>query len=364
MSASHDNLTQVTVILDAPPIEQFGFDRIAVFRNTASASFLGGLRFKDYSTVAEVTAAVAASELDSTTGAYLVDMFGQNPAPASIRVVAVDTTVPETPEDAWDDLVALPGGLNFYAVHMLWTSAGGGALTEVTDLLAKIVARKLGFLVVDAGETTLYSGTLAASTMNIVANQERVALVYNDSTAAEGHGNCILARMLAFNPDIRIPAFKGPLAQVTGLTTPITPTNNIQLDANNVNVVLPGFGVQTYFAKGVMLDGRQIRQVYIADWLKVRLTTDLQALMLDYDIRGDILDVSSTGLEIVRSVILARLELAEQAQGLKPGQYVITSLTGDVNTGIISAVVNATNTTAAVGFDVTIYLTRNDVVTT
>lgn len=362
MSATHDTLTQVQVILSAPPIEQFSFDRVAVFRNTASASFLGGLRFKDYSTAADVAAAVSATELDSTTGAYLTGMFGQTPAPASIRVVAVDTTVPEDPVDAWDDMVDLPGGLDFYAVHMLWTSAGGGALTEVTDLLAKVVARKLGFLVVDAGETSLYSGALSASTMNITANTDRVALVYNDSTAAEGHGNCILARTLSFNPDIRIPPFKGPLAQVSGLTTPITQTNASQLVTNNVNVVLPGFGVNQYFARGVMLDGRQMRQVYIADWLKVRLTTDLQALMLDYDIRGAILDVSTDGLEIVRSVILARLELAEQAQGLIPGQFAITSLTGDVNTGIISAIVNATNTTAANGFDITIYLSNTNVV--
>lgn len=365
MSATHNTLVRVISVIDPPPTPGFAFGRVALFRSGPAATFMPGDRFRDYASAADVADDLALGELDAVTAAYATSMFAQSPPPTSVRIVKYDPAAlptAETPAIAYDDMISQPGGDDWYCAHMVWSSSGGAALSLVTGLLSRINTRGFGFLVVDAPEVSLYGGALSASTMNITANRERVALVYNDNVAAEGHGNCILARTLAFNPDLLTSAFKGPLRSVNGLTTPITASQRAQLMTNNVNVVLPGFGVQHYFARGVMLDGRKMSQVYILDWLKRRMEADLQALMLDYDLRGQIIPLSPVGIAIFESALQARLDNAVSIGKINPGQYVIEGLNADVNTGEIEATIRAQNATEADAFKVTLFLTRNEVV--
>jgi hypothetical protein len=367
MSATHNQLVRVNQVLDPPPQPGFAFGRVALFRAGAAATFLPGDRFRDYASADEVSDDLALGELDAVSAEYALNMFAQSPPPAGVRIVRYDpAAVPtaETPAIAFDAMALLPGGDDWYAAHMVWSSSGGAALSLVTNLLARIVQRGYGFLVVDAPEASLASGALSASTMNITTNAARVAIVYNDNVAAEGHGNCQLARTLAFNPDIQTSAFKGPINAINGLVTPITAAQRSQLLTNNVNVVLPGFGTSHYFAKGQMLDGRKMSQVYIADWLKLRMEADLRALMLDYDTRGQIIPLSPVGIAIFESVLQARLDNAVSIGKINPGQYVIEGLTADVNTGEIEATIRAQNATEADGFKVTLFVTRNTVVVT
>lgn len=360
MTTTHNGLVTTDLPLDSPPAKTFGFGRIAMFRN-GGASFLGGLRYKDYT--ATTASEATTGELDLGTKAVIAQMFLQSPGLESIRVVAYDGGSGETPADAYDDLVTLSVENDFYSAHLTYAPAGGSpALTFVTDLADRLRTRKLGMLMVDYTGTDIYTGALGSSALDGLEAYENVLVAFCDTAPNTScHALNALARWLAFNPDTGTANIMGPI-RATPLVTPPTLAQLAQLNSNSANVVLPFDTAATFFASGVMMDGRQALQVYIRDWLKVRMNEDLRRLILDYATEGLVIPVNSVGLGIGLSALQARLDLAVALGKVELGQFVIRAVSADVSTGKLSYRVDAQNTTAATGFDVTGQVTRNPVI--
>jgi hypothetical protein len=347
MSATHDPNLQVNLAFGPPPVAEAGFGTALLID---AASDLTPNLIRVYENNAQ---AVADADLSVFAKAALAAMFAQTPAPAQIKVCYAATT----PVAAFN--AAVLADPNFYVV----LSASRVDADNVT--LAQAVeagGRRVCWL--QSSSADWLTGSVPAA-FTAIANADRVVVTYCNQNAKPAAEAAAAARYV-FDPDLTSQGFEGQVRGSVGLDAPgITPTQRTALIGNNANVILPFGPVNTYFSPGRTLSGRPVSEVLAGDWLRARSEETFQRTKLAADARGEMIAVDEEGLAILVDAIEGNISRGVAIGKFKPDQLVVNApppTQGDVDAQRLRATVYTTTRTPAVLFQVTLNVTRQDVI--
>lgn len=315
MGANHNPNISVSVSLAAAPLIGQSFGKVLGLFPLATND-LGGLRVKEYASVAEAQADQTAGDLSAAAVAAITAMFSNSPRPATVKIGNVDLV---GLEDYAEGLAAVRNvDDDFYAVFIApRTDAEIVLVAEAVEAMNKI-------FFFQSNDSSLLDAGLPAGLAD-VDGLERTVGLYHDSDTPWLDAS-YAAKGLVYDPDILSSTWNTDVNGVVAYTAPgITTTQRNAAIDNNINLMLP-FGSEPFWVDpGVNMNGRAIYEIVTADWAYFRTQEAVTRLVLKEAARGRKIPLTAKGQSQVKSAIETVAQLGEQAQHFVPGQTRVTA---------------------------------------
>lgn len=307
MTVTHNNIISITILLDAPPVQQQGFAPLLLV-DEDDGNTLDGDRYRVYTSSEDVSTDETAGYISAATASALNVGFGQTPAPSEILVARVDTVATESYADALDAVEAETD--DFYAV-----SLDSRTESDQTGVETWVSTRKK-LALFQTSTVDWKNGAYDPF------SSEHVGVCFHD-TDTEDADVAWACNRLAFAPDSKSVGWDAPLSSVDEYSTAITSTEKSQLEDNNANVILPLGTSDTFIANegvGVNVAGRQISEIVTKHWFGIRLQERVSQLKVETAARGDKITVSASGSSKVQAVVDKLFAEGERIGHFVPGQ--------------------------------------------
>ncbi len=319
MAATHTlALVAISVTLSATPAGRASFGTVAYFVDMATNT-LNSQRTMTVASYAEAEAAEADGYISSTTLAALLVAFSQNPKPAKVRLVRVNTAASETYPQALTALLALTD--DFYGIVC---DTRTDTIQVAMSVAVEAMTKNALFFFQSNDADWLTSGVPSAYS-TIVNNDRTIPLYHDDDTDRLDLG--YPCKMLAWSPDERAAGWAPQIVLGVPVNAPITDTQRDFIYANNCNVGLE-FGPELFqVAQGVTMTGRDIGEQYAADVLYQRLLEDVSAQWSAVTNAGGKWSINAGTQAFISAIILARVQALAAVGHFAVGQVAITAET-------------------------------------
>jgi len=299
MTATHNDIIDVNILLEAAPVPQAGFGRVLFLATDLSLG--GGDTFRVY----ESTKAVNNdTDLSAAQKKALNTALAQVPNPEAVVVAPHDEAGGATYSESL--AAAEAGGAAFYGVTI--ESRVASDINEASEAV-QTGGKYLFF----AQSTAAADGNIydALATFDGMNANERTVLLYHDDNA-EFLDVGYAASRLVFDPDAQSAAWQGRVRAVAPYAS-FTDAQEAAAEADNVNLMLPLGPYPSYVSAGVNVAGRAIEELVTADWFKARLEERFIQLKVNYDDRGIKIPLSPTGQNIVRGELETQFQIGVTA---------------------------------------------------
>jgi len=356
--ATHDDRIAITVNLATLSTGAATFRPLIVGKDIT----LGAATTKEYTDVATAKADLTAGEINAWTLAAIIEIFGQNPRPASLLVGEWNDAGAVAIDDALDAI--LTDDSDFYCVLIEDRTAADHVLVSGWLDTQETAGSKFVSVLQSADADWLTASVPAGYTT--IDNKERVAIVYH-ATDAEVRAEGWAGNRLARSPDTDSVPWNTPVDEVATFTAiSITQAQKVLARANDANFALP-FGTlyDAYFDLGRNLNSRPFDQVVTADWFETRLREALADLVATLSANGEKLGLNADGQNRVAGEI-SRVALTGVTAGhFERGQVVITAETitaADITAQEMRFTIGAQNVVGAIALDLTVNLSTTSIV--
>jgi len=304
MGATHDNIIQISILLDPPPAGVAGF-RPLILGDEQDGTTLDGDRSRVYS-----AGAIDEVDADETAGflsEYIADAvrrgFSQTPSPSEIVVGRVDTAGTE----GYDDALALIDA-PFYAVAI----DSRDAVDHVA--VAEWIEPRDKIFIFQSADGDWLTADPPAGYADILGFEQTAGLYHDRSDRSEEFS--WLCNRLGFDPDeISVP-WDAPINASVSYDTVITTGEASAAEENNINLLLPLGDSDHYVANegvGVNLQGRQISEIVTKHWFKIRLAEAVAAEKVRRSTRGEKIPVSLEGSSLIEGIVNELFDQGEDA---------------------------------------------------
>jgi len=307
MGATHDNIIQITILLDPPPAGVAGF-RPLILGDEQDGTTLDGDRFRVYSADAidEIDADEDANFLSEFIANAVRRGFAQNPSPSEIVVGRVDT---DAGAEGYDDALSeIEGDAGFYAVAIDSRDA-----SDHVDVAEWVEPRDKIFIFQSADADWLDADPPAGYS-EILGTEQTAGLFHDQSGRSEEFS--WLCNRLGFDPDeISVP-WDAPIGSSVAYTDDLTTGQASAAEDNNINLLLSLGDLDHYVANngvGVNLQGRQISEIFTKHWFKIRLAEAVAAEKVRRSARGEKIPVSLEGSSLIEGIVSDLFDQGEDA---------------------------------------------------
>ena len=298
MSATHENIIQISILLDPPPAGVAGF-RPLIVGDEADGTTLDGDRARVYSVGA--IDEVDDDEADGFLSSFVADAvrrgFSQNPAPSEIVVGRIDTTA--SPAETYPDALGLIDDAQpFYGVCIDSRDAADH------EAVAEWIEPRDKIFIFQSSDADWLTADVPAGYEDI-ASLEQTAGLYHDRDERSEEFSWLCNR-LAFDPDeISVP-WDAPLDSSVSYTEGLSTGEKGLAEDNDINLLLPLGPSDHYVANngvGVNLQGRQISEIFTKHWFKIRLTEAVAATKVRLSGQGQKIPVSLEGSALIEGLV-------------------------------------------------------------
>ena len=335
---THNDRIDITVNLAALYTSGASFDVLYI----ATDATLDGTNVVTYSSVAEVAAALAATQISAQAAADLTDMMSQTRNRISrVKVATWDLAGGiDTLADALDDAIAEDSDFFYITCEV---RAPANLIVLMADVETKAASGNKFLLVMQDNDADWLTAGLPAAWAT-AAGKEWSAHIYHDIDT-EPAAACWLANRASFDPDEESPPWNAPVYNVAALTTGVTQAQKAFIRSNESNVGLPfGTAYTFYVDPGQNCNGRSVSQLVTNAWYEVRIREALADLIAGLSDEGQKLEVSVTGQQQVLGALNGVF-----GRGVKAGHFV--TLSGDTTAWDALAITSADLTARRLRFE-------------
>lgn len=323
---SHNPNIDVDITLAPPPQVRTGFQNLMIIVPLAGNALAASpVKVRSFSSITEATAAQVAGYITSATLLAIQTAFLQANKPQQVKIGTWDRVGSDTAAETLDDIINLDNDWYGLAVYSR-VDADISAMMTAVEALASGSPQINKMYIAQSDDVNLYATIASWSIYSAVKDYLGANVIYYP-TDAVWNDVAYLADRLSFDPDVKSQSWSGPVVGIATFRSTLTQSQrNVAVNTNHVNM-MGDFGNSTnWMDPGTNLSGRALNEKLSRDWLYTRIVEDISAEVIRHGSRGDKITMDSEGQSKIKAVILARLDLAEQAKHIVPGQREVIAL--------------------------------------
>lgn len=304
-TATHDNNISITVVLSERQVAGADFSILMLLVPKASNS-LNSARTMRFGSYEEAQQARTDGYISAATLLAAEAAFAQPEAPTYFKVGNVDLVASETYATAL--AAVIEADPDFYALAI---TPRTDAEIELVSTTVESSSKKMLFFY-QSDDSGLLTGTFPSGLVD-TQGQERTVGIYHTHDAEWADIAYAVNRLVA-DPDlIATPWSACPIAGVDALSPLPTSSQRGYCIDNHINLGL-AYGPQTYVMDpGETMSGREIGEIYAADWFSTRLKERIGSLVTARAARHQAIPVDATGLALLAAEVEALLQQGQTA---------------------------------------------------
>ncbi len=304
-AATHNPNISITVLLSERLVAGADFSIMMLLVPKASNS-LNSARTMRFASYEEAQTAQTAGYISTTTLSAIEAAFAQPEAPTYFKVGNVDLVGSET--YATGLAAVIEADPDFYALAILPRT---DAEIELVSEAVENSSKKMLFFF-QSDDSGLLTGTFPSGLTDTQDN-ERTVCVYHTHDAQYGEVAYAINRLVADPDEIATPWSGCPIDGVDALSPLPTSSQRTYAIDNYANLGL-AYGPESYVMDpGVTMSGREIGEIYAADWFSTRLQERVGALVTARAVRHQAIPVDAAGLALLAAEVEALLQQGQTA---------------------------------------------------
>ena len=301
----NDSLTINVYLL---PLPGTGADlRTLAYGVPKATNSLNGARYRPYLSATDAASDLAAGYISAQTASELTDVFSQTTARVEKVLVFncdlagaehyADTSAATSAID-----VAIAAGMtitSFFGVAIQSDTAGEQLKMSVWCESHANDYPHIFFL--QSTSVDWYGATWPAAFSTIQTNKWSASFFH--TTATQPYALCVATERLAYDPDAQSAGWRCEIVGVAAYTAALTSANKVNALANHVNLLGAGMGSNFWSDLGLNFEGRQIKHLVSAAWLRYRMTESIQFMVRSLAAQGLSIPVNTSGAKQVESIV-------------------------------------------------------------